>query len=85
MLVALLAFFRRLLQRLLTISIRSMEAQFTEYESAAYAVFVVLLSRIIATYELNLYIPISKVRKHVTQSLCSPALLLCFLSSVSLQ
>ena len=39
-----------------------MEVQPTDFENAAFAVFVVLLSRAILNYNMNLYIPISKVR-----------------------
>ena len=38
-----------------------MEVQMTDFENAAFAVFVVLLSRAIFTFNLNFYIPISKV------------------------
>lgn len=34
----------------------------TDFENAAYAVFIVLLSRAILSFNLNFYIPISKVR-----------------------
>jgi DNA-binding ferritin-like protein (Dps family) len=40
---------------------RSMEIQLTDFENAAFAVFIVLLQRTILTFDLNLYIPISKV------------------------
>jgi glutamate--cysteine ligase catalytic subunit len=40
---------------------RSMETQITDYENAAMTVFVVLLSRVLLSFDLNLYIPISKV------------------------
>jgi glutamate--cysteine ligase catalytic subunit len=39
-----------------------MEVQPTDFENAAFAVFIVLLSRAILHYSLNFYIPISKVR-----------------------
>ena len=39
-----------------------MEVQPTDFENAAFAVFVVLLSRAILNYNMNLYIPISNVR-----------------------
>eukprot|EP00037_Helgoeca_nana_P001738 m.29153 g.29153 ORF g.29153 m.29153 type:complete len:756 (-) comp12085_c0_seq1:341-2608(-) len=39
---------------------RSMETQITDYENAAMTVFVVLLSRVLLSFDLNLYIPISK-------------------------
>lgn len=38
-----------------------MEVQMTDFENAAFAVFVVLLSRAILSFNLNFYIPISKV------------------------
>ena len=38
-----------------------MEVQITDFENAAFAVFVVLLTRAILSMNLNLYIPISKV------------------------
>jgi glutamate--cysteine ligase catalytic subunit len=34
----------------------------TDFENAAFAIFVVLLSRAILSFNLNFYIPISKVR-----------------------
>jgi len=39
-----------------------MEVQLTDYENAAFSVFVVLLTRAIMTLGLNFYLPISKVR-----------------------
>jgi glutamate--cysteine ligase catalytic subunit len=39
-----------------------MEVQLTDYENAAYAVFIVLLTRAIMSLGLNFYLPISKVR-----------------------
>lgn len=44
------------------VEFRSMEVQATDFENAAFAVFIVLLSRAIMEYQLNLYMPISKVR-----------------------
>lgn len=38
-----------------------MEVQPTDFENAAFAVFIVLLSRAILHYSLNFYVPISKV------------------------
>jgi len=38
-----------------------MEVQLTDFENAAFAVFIVLLSRAILAFNLNFYIPISKV------------------------
>jgi glutamate--cysteine ligase catalytic subunit len=39
-----------------------MEVQLTDFENAAFSIFIVLLSRAILTFGLNFYIPISKVR-----------------------
>ena len=38
-----------------------MEVQLTEYENAAYAIFIVLLTRTILSLDLNLYMSLSKV------------------------
>ena len=35
--------------------------QLTDFENAAFSVFIVLLTRTILTFDLNLYIPISRV------------------------
>lgn len=42
-----------------------MEVQLTDFENAAFAVFIVLLSRAIMSQNLNFYIPISKVRPKI--------------------
>lgn len=39
-----------------------MEVQLTDFANAAFTVFASLLSRVILFFDLNLYIPISKVR-----------------------
>jgi glutamate--cysteine ligase catalytic subunit len=43
------------------VELRTMEAQLTDFENAAFTVFVVLLSRVILSFDLNLYIPLSRV------------------------
>jgi glutamate--cysteine ligase catalytic subunit len=43
------------------VEFRSMEVQLTDFENAAFSIFIVLLSRAILTFGLNFYIPISKV------------------------
>jgi glutamate--cysteine ligase catalytic subunit len=43
------------------VEFRSMEIQLTDNENAAFAIFIVLLTRAILSYGLNFYIPISKV------------------------
>ena len=51
------------------IEFRTMDLQFTDFENAAYVVFIVLLTRIILTYKLNLLIPISKVDENMKEGL----------------
>lgn len=43
------------------VEFRSMEIQLTDTENAAFATFVVLLTRTILKYNLNFYIPLSMV------------------------
>ncbi|KAL1915696.1 uncharacterized protein VTP21DRAFT_6455 [Calcarisporiella thermophila] len=43
------------------VEFRSMEIQITDFENAAFAIFIVLLTRVILSFRLNFYIPISKV------------------------
>ncbi|EIN11676.1 glutamate-cysteine ligase catalytic subunit [Punctularia strigosozonata HHB-11173 SS5] len=43
------------------VEFRSMEVQLTDFENAAFAVFLVLLTRAILAFNLNFYLPISKV------------------------
>ncbi|KAL7752335.1 glutamate--cysteine ligase [Sorochytrium milnesiophthora] len=47
------------------VEFRSMEVQLTDFENAAFAIFVVLLSRVVLCLDLNLYIPISKVDENM--------------------
>ncbi|KAL8277979.1 hypothetical protein RQP46_009611 [Phenoliferia psychrophenolica] len=47
------------------VEFRSMEVQLTDYENAAHAVFIVLLTRAIMNLGLNFYIPISKVDENM--------------------
>nr|KAG5688040.1 hypothetical protein BaRGS_003586 [Batillaria attramentaria] len=42
-----------------------METQLTDFENAAYTVFIVLLTRVILSYKLNFLIPISKVDENM--------------------
>jgi glutamate--cysteine ligase catalytic subunit len=48
-----------------------MEVQMTDFENAAFAVFTVLLSRAILAFNLNFYVPISKVHTHISRRLNS--------------
>ncbi|KAG9316627.1 glutamate-cysteine ligase, catalytic subunit [Chiua virens] len=50
------------------VEFRSMEVQLTDFENAAFAVFIVLLSRAILAFNLNFYIPISKVDENMTRA-----------------
>lgn len=43
------------------VEFRSMEVQISDFSNAAYSVFIVLLTRVILSFGLNFYMPISKV------------------------
>ncbi|KAK7091679.1 glutamate--cysteine ligase catalytic subunit-like [Littorina saxatilis] len=47
------------------VEFRPMETQLTDFENAAYTVFIVLLTRVILSYKLNFIIPISKVDENM--------------------
>ncbi len=47
------------------VEFRSMEAQRTDFENAAFAIFIVLMTRAILSFSVNLYIPLSKVILHL--------------------
>ncbi|CAG8507018.1 12388_t:CDS:10, partial [Dentiscutata heterogama] len=47
------------------IEFRCMEIQITDFENAAFVIFIILLTRIILSYDLNFYIPISKVDENM--------------------
>jgi len=47
------------------VEFRTMELQMTDFENAAFTVFVVLISRVLLALELNLYIPISKLEENM--------------------
>jgi glutamate--cysteine ligase catalytic subunit len=47
------------------VEFRSMEAQLTDFENAAYTILTVLLSRVLLYFRLNLYIPLSKVDENM--------------------
>jgi glutamate--cysteine ligase catalytic subunit len=44
------------------VEFRSMEVQMTDFENAAFSIFIVLLSRAIISFDLGFYMPISQVR-----------------------
>eukprot|EP00948_MAST-09A_sp_MAST-9A-sp1_P002264 g2264.t1 len=50
------------------VEFRSMDCQWADCENAAYTVFVVLLSRLILLFDLNLYIPMSKVDENMRRA-----------------
>lgn len=45
-----------------------MEMQATDAENAAFVVFVVLLTRVTLAFDLNLYIPLSKVDENMKRA-----------------
>jgi len=47
---------------------RSMEMQLTDFENAAFAVFIVLITRVILTFDLNLYVPLSRVEANMQRA-----------------
>ncbi|KDN42501.1 putative gamma-glutamylcysteine synthetase [Tilletiaria anomala UBC 951] len=50
------------------VEFRSMEVQVTDFENAAFSIFVVLLTRAILSFGLNFYIPISKVDENMKRA-----------------
>ncbi|KAI8926839.1 glutamate-cysteine ligase-domain-containing protein [Entophlyctis helioformis] len=50
------------------VEFRSMEIQLTDYENAAFSIFVVLLTRTILAYNLNFYIPLSLVDENMARA-----------------
>ncbi|AEO62432.1 uncharacterized protein THITE_2125101 [Thermothielavioides terrestris NRRL 8126] len=47
------------------VEFRPMEIQITDFENAAFAVFMVLITRVILSFDLNFYIPITKVDENM--------------------
>ncbi|KAJ1985777.1 glutamate--cysteine ligase [Dimargaris cristalligena] len=47
------------------VEFRTMEIQFTDFENAAFTVFIVLLTRALLSYDLNFYIPITKMDTNI--------------------
>lgn len=43
------------------VEFRSMEVQVTDFENAAFTIFVILVVRAVLAFRINLYIPITKV------------------------
>ena len=50
------------------VEVRSMEVQITDFENAAFSIFVVLLTRTILHFDLNLYIPIGKIDENMEKA-----------------
>ncbi|CAO1634185.1 unnamed protein product [Jaminaea pallidilutea] len=50
------------------VEVRSMEVQVTDFENAAFSVFIVLLTRAILSFRLNFYLPISKVDENMRRA-----------------
>ncbi|RDW62582.1 putative glutamate-cysteine ligase protein [Coleophoma crateriformis] len=47
------------------VEFRPMEIQITDFENAAFSVFIVLITRAILSFDLNFYIPIAKVTENM--------------------
>ncbi|EXJ57866.1 glutamate-cysteine ligase [Cladophialophora psammophila CBS 110553] len=47
------------------VEFRSMEIQITDFENAAFAIFIVLVTRAILSFDLNLYIPIPRTMENM--------------------
>ena len=47
------------------VEFRPMEIQITDFENAAFSVFMVLITRVILSFDLNLYIPIQKIDENM--------------------
>ncbi|ODO00059.1 hypothetical protein I350_06683 [Cryptococcus amylolentus CBS 6273] len=50
------------------VELRTMEIQMTDFENAAFVIFVVLLTRAITHLDLNFYIPISRVHENMERA-----------------
>ena len=57
------------------VEFRPTECQLTDFENAALTVFVVMLTRVILSYNLNILIPISKVEENIKRAQKRDALL----------
>ena len=47
------------------VEFRPMEIQITDYENAAFVVFIILITRVLSAFSLNFYIPMSKVDENM--------------------
>ena len=50
------------------VEFRPMDTQLSDFENTAYVVFIVLLTRLILSYKMNLLIPMSKVHENFAQA-----------------
>ncbi len=50
------------------VEFRSMEIQVTDFENAAFSVFMVLVTRAILSFDLNFYVPIKKVDENMERA-----------------
>ena len=57
------------------VEFRPTECQLTDFENAALTVFVVMLTRVILSYNLNMLVPISKVDVNIKRALKRDAIL----------
>lgn len=47
------------------VEFRSMEIQITDFENAAFAIFIVLITRVVLSFDLNLYLPIQRTTENM--------------------
>ena len=57
------------------VEFRPMEIQITDFENAAFAIFIVLITRVILSFDLNFYIPITKVTENMETAHARDAIL----------
>jgi glutamate--cysteine ligase catalytic subunit len=50
------------------VEFRPMEVQFSDFENAAYTVFIVLVTRVIISYRCNFYLPLSLVDENLQRA-----------------
>ncbi|KAJ1448288.1 glutamate-cysteine ligase-domain-containing protein [Pelagophyceae sp. CCMP2097] len=50
------------------VELRSMEVQLTDFENAAFTVFSTLALRVLLSFDLDIYVPISKVQQNMTEA-----------------
>ena len=50
------------------VELRTMEVQLTDFENAAFTVFCVLVLRVLLSFDLNIYVPMSKVHENMDRA-----------------